>query len=90
MTLCWTRTPPLTPRGPLRDAPTGRSLSQKPHNGTRETTGQLEALDGTKKALTTNGMTEEYGKRGPQGSQVSDDSELRRNLGGNFGVSLAP
>jgi hypothetical protein len=35
-------------------------------------------LDGTKKALTTNGMTEEYGKRGPQGSQVSDDSEVTK------------
>jgi len=44
-------------------------------NGSREATGQPEALDGTGKALTMNGATGENGKRGPQGLQVSKDPE---------------
>jgi len=48
-----------------RELPEGESRQgtiKRIGNGTREATGQLEALDGTKKALTTNGMTEEYGR----------------------------
>jgi hypothetical protein len=47
-------------------------------NGSREAYGKPETLDGTRKALTTNGATEELGKRGPQGSQVLSESEATK------------
>jgi hypothetical protein len=50
-------------------------------NGSREAFRKLEALDGTGKALTTKGTTEEFGKCGPQGSQVSGDFEVTSSCG---------
>lgn len=61
-----------------RDLPEGESrqgLSRGPATELTRRSGNWMLTDGTEKALTTSGVTEEFGERGPQGSQVLKDSE---------------
>jgi hypothetical protein len=58
-----------------------KELSRGPATELTRCSGNWMLMDGTKKALTASGTTEEYGKRGPQGSQVSDISGVTIGCG---------